>query len=132
MTEHDFQVNIVRTLRMQNIFVFAVPNAQKFLRQQTKTRQYFSIKNLYQSGFMDGVSDLIVFHKGKVFFVEIKRPAETYISPKTGKRLLKRGGVQGEEQIKFQQEIEKEGFPYILIDSWKKFEDFLSEVKNES
>jgi penicillin-binding protein-related factor A (putative recombinase) len=135
MTEHDFQCNIVKTLRMRNIFCFAVPNAQNLMgsfrkEKNYKFRQLLFWKSLKKQGYMHGVSDLIIVHKGKVYFVEIKAPVEYKQSEKTGKKIIaKAGGKQSPEQIKFQQEVEKEGLPYILIDSWKKFEEFLSEVK---
>lgn len=153
MTEHDFQCNIVRTLRMQNIFCFAIPNSQKFMSpiqniifkvknllrkiriripfNINEAQEFFKIMSgLKKEGFLNGVADLIVLYKGKCYFVEIKTPAEYKVSEKTGKRIIaKAGGTQSEEQKKFQQEVEKEGFPYVLIDSWKKFEEFLSEVK---
>lgn len=146
ITEHDFQCNIVRTLRMQNIFVFAVPNAQIIMwvvRKllyiafklasivKIKERQYFSmlLSTLKKQGFLNGVSDLIVLHKGKAYFLEIKKPAGVKISEKTGNQIKVRGGVQSDEQRQFQAEVEKEGFPYLLIDSWKKFEEFLNCLK---
>lgn len=148
MTEHDFQCNIVRTLRMQNIFCFSVPNAQiimwvvrkllyiiykasKLVKIKERTYFFMLMSALKKQGFMDGISDLIVLHKGKCYFVEIKTPAEYKHSEKTGKRIIaKAAGKQSPEQKKFQSEVEKEGFLYVLIDSWKKFEEFLSEVRN--
>lgn len=130
MTEHDFQCNIVRTLRMQNIFCFAVPSSQILMKKASKSDKYFVMKKFYKEGFILGISDLIVLHKGRCFFVEIKAPTEYKISEKTGKRIIaKAGGSQSIEQVKFQQEVEKEGFSYLLIDSWKKFEEFLRELK---
>ncbi len=126
MTEHDFQCNIVRTLRMQNIFVFAVPNSQHLLKTKNQFLRMKFLSKLKREGFLTGASDLIVLHKGNCYFLEIKAPTEYKRSEKTGKQIIaKAGGTQSAEQKHFQQEVEKEGFPYVLIDSHKKFEDFL-------
>jgi len=130
MTEHDFQVNIVNTLKRMNIFVFAVPNSQSLLSKIPYKQRFFLMAYLKREGLMTGASDLVVVSNGKVYFVEIKTPTEYKISDKTGKKIIaKAGGVQSNEQKHFQSEVEKEGLPYILIDSHKKFEEFLSEVK---
>lgn len=127
MTEHDFQCNIVTTLKKLNIFVFAVPNSQHLLKTNNQFLRMKFLSKLKREGFMTGASDLIVLHKGYCFFVEIKSPAEYKKSEKTGKRIIaKAGGTQSEEQKLFQQEVEKEGFPYLLIDSQAKFEEFLN------
>jgi len=131
MTEHDFQVNIVNTLKMQNIFVFAVPNSQSLMKKTTKSHKHFIMRSFFQEGFMLGASDLIVANKGKVYFVEIKAPTEYGISKKTGKRIIaKAGGKQSDAQKLFQKEIEAEGLPYVLIDSHKTFEEFLKCLKS--
>lgn len=128
MTEHDFQCNIVRTLRMQNIFVFSVPNGQSLLSRIPFNHRFAFMAYLKREGLMKGTSDLIVIYNGKLYFVEIKKPADVRIS-KTGKQVKVRAGVQSEEQRQFQKEVEAQGFQYVLIDSYKKFEEFLSEVK---
>ena len=130
MTEHDFQTNIVNTLKMQNIFVFAVPNGQSLLSKIPFYQRFKFMSYLKTEGLMTGSPDLIVINKGKVYFVEIKAPTEYGISKKTGNRIIsKAGGRQSAEQKKFQAEIEAENLPYILIDSHKKFEDFLRLLK---
>jgi len=98
-----------------------------------KEKQYFFMlmSAMKKQGFMGGVSDLIILRKGRCFFVEIKTPTEYKISEKTGKRIIaKAGGTQSDEQKLFQSEVEKEGFPYLLIDSQKKFEEFLNCLSN--
>ena len=133
MTEHDFQVNIVNTLKMQNIFVFSVTNGQSLLSKIPYRQRFFMMSYLKKEGLYTGASDLIVVNKGKVYFVEIKAPTEYTISKKTGKRIIsKAGGKQSDAQKKFQVEIEKEGLPYILIDSQKTFEDFINMFKERS
>jgi hypothetical protein len=90
------------------------------------------MSSLKKAGFHNGLSDLIVVNNGKVYFVEIKAPVEYKTSEKTGKQIIaKSAGKQSDEQIKFQQEIENEGLPYVLIDSWKKFEEFLNYLKRD-
>jgi hypothetical protein len=134
MTEHDFQCNIVKTLRMQNIFCFEVPNSQHLLTTNNQFLRMKFLAKLKREGMLTGASDLIIIHKGKVYFVEIKAPVEYKRSEKTGKTIIaKSAGKQSTEQIKFQKEVESEDLPYVLIDSWKKFEDFLAILKkNES
>jgi hypothetical protein len=147
MTEHDFQVNIVATLKRLNYGVYSFQNAQTFMSiirsllykiykvsklvKFHENRYFFMImSSLKKAGFHSGASDLVVTSKGKVYFVEIKTPTEYKTSEKTGKRIIsKAGGKQSTEQKKFQAEIEAEGLPYVLIDSWEKFENFLKEVK---
>jgi len=117
---------------MQNIFCFAVPNSQHLLGTDNQFMRMKFLSKLKREGFLSGASDLIVLHKESCYFVEIKSPAEYKVSEKTGKRIIaKPAGKQSDEQIKFQQEVEREGFKYILIDDWKKFEEFLNLLKTK-
>jgi len=116
MTEHDFQRNIVRTLQMQNIFVFAVPNSQKLLQTKNQFARMKFLSSLKAEGFMAGVADLVVLLPGgKAIFLEIKNPDKP--SP------------QSDTQKKFQADIERLGFEYWLILNWADFELFLSNAQ---
>jgi len=133
MTEHDFQTNIVNTLKQMNVLVFSIPNGQSLLSKIPYRQRFFMMSYLKREGLYTGASDLIVVNKGKVYFVEVKAPTEYTVSKKTGKRIIsKAGGKQSDAQKKFQAEIEKEGLPYVLIDSHKTFEEFLNTLKNKS
>ena len=147
MTEHDFQVNIVNTLKRLGYKVYALQNAQIFMSVirsllyivyksakmvKIQERKYFFriMASLKKAGFHNGLSDVIVVRKGVTYYVEIKKPVEYTTSQKTGKRIiLKAAGTQRPAQIEFQKDIEDEGCPYYLIDSHKKFEEFLEEIK---
>jgi hypothetical protein len=115
MTEHDFQKNIVHTLQMQNIFVFAVPNSQKLLQTKNQFMRMKFLSKQKAEGFLAGVADLIVLlPRGKTIFLELKNPDTP--SP------------QSDTQKKFQANVEKLGFEYWLIKSWAEFEKFFGRV----
>lgn len=117
MNEHDFQRNIVRTLQMQNIFVFAVPNSQKLLQTESQLKRIIFLKTQMREGFISGVADLIVLlPRAKAIFLELKNPDN-------------KNAEQSDTQKQFQKNVEALGFEYWLIKSWADFEKFLEEIK---
>ena len=129
MTEHDFQCNIV--LKLKNKFrkeidskdfcIIAVPNGGR--------RDKITGARLKREGVMSGVSDLIIYYFGKVFFAEIKLPPTIKVNKKTGKTYVAKG-YQTQSQKDFQAIVEHQKHVYITIDSQKKFEDFLNCLSN--
>lgn len=107
--EENFQVGVVRFLRMAGHFVFAVPNGgNRNLREAAR---------LKQQGVTAGVSDLILLLPGKVYFIEIKNP--------NGK------GRQSPAQRDFEDTVRAYGHKYLLWDSWSQVEQFVKDHKQE-
>lgn len=78
-------------------------------------------------GMFAGTSDLKVFHKGGVIHIEMKAPTVYGMSPKTGKRIIKKaGGKQSEVQEHYQKLVERFNQPYYLCDT---LEDFIKICK---
>jgi len=63
---------------------------------------YFHFPLLAGMGSSKGIPDRIAIKNGRVYFIECKKPI---------------GGKQSNDQIKFQQNIEKEKGKYILVKS---------------
>lgn len=63
-------------------------------------------------GVLAGVSDLILLHKGKSYFIEMK-----YAS-----------GRQSPNQKAFQREVEAEGFTYKLIRTFDEFMEYVNGI----
>ena len=73
-SEHDEQVAVVRWLRKNGYFVFAVPNGG--------IRDAITAKRLKDEGAMSGIPDLqIVLPEGKVIWIELKRREGGRLSP---------------------------------------------------
>ena len=106
MTEHDFQVSVINLLRRSNIFCFAVPNGG--------LRNKFTAKKLKAEGVLAGVADIVILLKNKCIFVELKNPYKK--------------SNQTDTQKAFQKQVEQMGYEYHLLDSWAKFEAFLSRL----
>ena len=131
MTEHDFQCDIVlqldnkfeKEIKNEDVYFTAVPNGG---RRDKRTGA-----KLKREGVKPGVSDIIMFYFGKVFCLEIKLPPTIKINRKTGKQ-YKAKGYQSESQKEFQSVVEHQGHEYWLIDSNKKFEEFLCMLKNQT
>lgn len=77
--------------------IFAVPNGG--------TRNVREALTLKLTGLLPGVSDLIIIHKGKVIFVEVKLP----------------NNKQQPNQIEFQQRVTEQGFKYFVVHSLEDF-----------
>jgi hypothetical protein len=101
--EHFLQVRIANYLRSKDIFFFAVPNGGK--------RDEEVGFNLKLEGVLAGVSDLVIIHEGKVYFVEIKNGTK---------------GVQSPTQKAFQARVEEQGFSYLI---WRFYEDAIEFIK---
>ena len=108
--EADFQVGVVRVLRMAGHFVFAVPNGG--------SRNLREAVNLKAQGVMAGVSDLIVLLPGKkVYFIELKNP--------NGK------GRQSPAQREFEDNVRAHGHEYLIWDKWAQAEQFVNAHRQE-
>lgn len=118
MLEKDFQQKFVNKLKeIPNIQVACVVN--ELGRNSVKLGAFWK-----RMGKLKGISDLIVFDtkKNLIHFVEMK----AYSIGKKGQYIDKK--KQSEEQIAFQDMVEKMGFKYFLIDcptESNKFIEFL-------
>ena len=95
--ESLLQTAIVRYLRLNKVFCFAIPNGGQ--------RSAITGAILKKEGVLAGVADLIVILPNKLFFIELKN----------GTR-----GRQSKSQEEFQMNVEKLGFTYEV---WRRFED---------
>ena len=112
MARHDeanFQVGVVRMLRMSGFFVFAVPNGG--------SRNLKEAVNLKAQGVMAGVSDLILFLPNKVYCIELKNP--------NGK------GRQSPAQREFENNVRAYGQEYLIWDNWAQVEQFVNAHRKE-
>lgn len=82
--------------------IFSVPNDGKNLKEQLRKKA---------TGLLAGVSDLILIHGGKVYFIEVKDEK----------------GTQRPTQKEFEAEVKKQGFKYILVRSLEDFKKALKE-----
>ena len=111
MKESAFQTNVVRMLKFQGFFVFAVPNGG--------SRHYKEAAHLKAQGVMAGVADLVIcLPKGKVHFVELKN--------------LNGKGRQSPAQRAFQENVEYLGNQYHLWASWADVEQFMNDHRKEA
>lgn len=107
--EANFQVGVVRFLRMVGHYVFAVPNGG--------SRNVIEAANLKAQGVMAGVSDLILLLPNKVYFIELKNP--------NGK------GRQSPAQREFEDNVRAYGQEYLLWDNWEQVEQFVRDHRKE-
>lgn len=107
--EANFQVGVVRFLRMAGHYVFAVPNGG--------SRNVIEAANLKAQGVMAGVSDLILLLPHKVYFIELKNP--------NGK------GRQSPAQREFEDNVRAYGNEYLLWDNWAQVEQFVNAHRQE-
>lgn len=103
-SESNFQIGVVRFLRSQGFYVFAVPNGQRLTLKRAILAK--------REGLTSGVSDLIIVLKDRVCFVEIKNPAGS--------------GRQSESQREFEREVEGRGHEYLLWHTWAEVEAFVN------
>lgn len=103
--EENFQIGVVRMLRMAGHYVFAVPNGNR--NNPIQGHKYKLM------GQLPGVSDLVLFLPfRKVYFIELKNP--------NGK------GKQSPAQREFEENVKGYGHEYLLWDSWQQVEDFIN------
>lgn len=108
--EENFQIGVVRALRMAGHFVFAVPNGNR--NNPIQGHKYKMM------GQMAGVSDLILLlPERKVFFIELKNP--------NGK------GKQSHSQMEFEDSVKAHGHQYMIWDSWAQVEQFINAHRQE-
>lgn len=106
--ESQFQQAVVRYLRLNNIFVFSVPNGVKLKLTQARIA--------VAEGLSRGCSDVIVLlPKGRAVFVEFKNP--------NGK------GRQSDSQKEFEQKVKELGFEYYVWNNWDIVEKFVKDIK---
>lgn len=108
--EANFQIGVVRILRMAGHFVFAVPNGG--------SRNLREAVNLKAQGVLSGVSDLILLLPNrKVYFIELKNP--------NGK------GRQSPAQREFEENVRAMGHEYLIWDKWQQVEQFMNAHRAE-
>jgi len=112
--ESKIQQAIVRYLRLNNIFVFAVGNGGK------RNKVEASIMN--GEGVLAGVSDLIILLPKRAIFIEIKKEEIIY---KQGKKTIKKT-YQNKNQKIFESNVNKLGFEYYV---WRSIDDAVEFVK---
>lgn len=78
--------------------IFSVPN-------ESTTSQH----RQHNTGLLRGVSDLIVIHKGKCLFIEVKTEK----------------GAQSDYQKEFESRIKQNGFEYYLVRSLEQFKSII-------
>lgn len=107
--EENFQIGVVRMLRMAGHFVFAVPNTRYSAKEGARFKA---------QGVMAGVSDLIVMLPNKkIYFIEIKNP--------NGK------GRQSPSQREFEDTVRAFGHLYQIWDKWEQVETFINAHRAE-
>ncbi len=103
-SEHDEQVVVVRWLRKQGIFVYAVPNGG--------LRDAITSKRLKDEGATSGIPDLqIVLDGGRVIWLEMKR---------------RKGGSVSTTQKAIHEKLEGLGHTVIVAKGAKEAVDLLS------
>jgi len=108
--EHHIQKQIVRYLRGNGIFVFAVPNGVFF---NAGKKSFAYINKLKAEGFLDGVSDLIIGLPGGItVYIEVKSPS----------------GRQRPKQKQFEIDVKRLGFKYEIWRDLRDAERFLKEI----
>lgn len=93
-SEFTIQAEIVAFCRKNNIICFSVPN------EATRNNSKY-----IKSGVLAGVSDLILLHNGKTYFVELKDYK----------------GKQSDKQKEFENIVSLQGFKYFLVRSLDEF-----------
>lgn len=108
--EENFQIGVVRMLRMAGHTVFAVPNGNRNNPIQGKKYKMM--------GQLAGVSDLILLLPGgKVFFIELKNPAGPW--------------RQSPTQRDFEETVKALGHRYVIWDDWDQAEQFIKAHRQE-
>ena len=90
----------------------AETNLKKQVRDFMQLNGWFVFHILQAMGAYRGVSDLIAIKEGRVLFLELKAPAGF---DKKGRK--KKAGVQSENQIKFEYDIDLHGGEYHVVRS---------------
>ena len=109
------QIALVNWLKLSNYMFFAVPNGG--------TRNSKEAVNLKRSGVVAGVSDLVIFLKNNILFLELKRQ----------KVLLKSGALSASnskissEQLDFLCAVKF--YPYALSTVAFGYEDAIKQIK---
>ena len=90
----------------------AETDARKQVRDFLRLNGWFVPYFLQRLGAYPGISDLLAVGDGGVLFIEMKSP-EGF--DKNGRK--KRAGVQSENQIKFEFDVESHGGEYFVVRS---------------
>lgn len=108
MTEDQLQSQCVKWFDEEypahRQMLFAVPNGG------LRDRRTASI--MQATGLKKGVSDLVLILHHAVIFIEMKIP----------------GGSQSEDQIKFQERVERRGHLYFLLWNFEEFKNLIRKV----
>jgi len=106
--EHILQKSFVRWFDYQypnrQHQLFAVPNGGQRNKSVAAKLKYEGVRR--------GVSDLILIHNSKTYFIEVKTPK----------------GTQSDNQKEFEQCVVKQGFLYIIIKTFEEFESFIVSI----
>lgn len=109
MKESDIQKHAVKALRelsKKHNFIFFAPmneTAMMVLKifKIPESKCLNIIRWLKSMGFLSGVSDFVIFHNGKAYCLELKKP----------------GGRQSKSQITFSKNVRKTGVEYGIAES---------------
>ena len=104
--EDNIQESIINASRLYypKSLLFAVPNGGK--------RNPREAVRLKKQGVTPGISDLILIHKGSVYFIEVKTEH----------------GKQSLLQSQFQKFVEKEGLKYFIVTSAAEFLELIERL----
>jgi hypothetical protein len=88
---------------------------------------YMSGKNEQEMGYIAGSPDLVILKPDDTLFIECKRAAVYAISPRTGRQIVvKRAGVQSDEQKAFEQYCNDTGRKYYIVRTFDEFQSVLN------
>ena len=111
-TEARIQSEIVTWFNNTYCLAFCSPRSLILSIPNGGERSFVSASLSKSTGEYVGVADLLVIHKGKVLFVEVKTEI----------------GKQSEKQKQFEQHILSAGFPYHLVRSLEEFKKLIAEI----
>jgi len=113
MSEHKLQYAIVELLKLHRITVLStdVMSGLAYFSQKDPRRFAF-INHHKKMGYIVGQSDLIILHKGKMYFAEIKTAS----------------GKQTEKQKDFEKLIKELGYEYFI---WHNIDEVMNFIKKE-
>ena len=110
MSEHKLQYAIVEYLKLRHITVLSTDVMSGLAYFSHKDpRRFAYINHQKKMGYIVGQSDLIILHKGKAYFAEIKTVK----------------GKQSTEQKEFQALVESLGHEYLI---WRSLDDVINWV----
>lgn len=117
LSESDIQEQCVewlsRVAAKYPIGFHSVPNEGALYSDSRKSKaQYAKLAKLKRMGLTPGVGDLVLFHQGRLYYAEVKKP----------------GKPQSPKQIEFQKWCARCGVPYRLIHSLHEMRIYVREI----